>query len=191
MAGKTIEESKEARRRDRESKNNTQNSSSSSSPRVQVSVKGTDGRSYLMYTDTSSLTPLAEVNPPPWEFAGIASLKLEDLPVDDIEYNGFMATIQEENYEMKEYKASVDWNDYSTELATASAFTCSTTDYPFFLDSGASAGISPIKSNFTNLQPFSQKVKGIGGSAIEAFGIGDIKIPVTKDSYLWLKDALF
>ncbi|KAF8813094.1 hypothetical protein BYT27DRAFT_7085321, partial [Phlegmacium glaucopus] len=179
MAGKTIEESKEARRKDRESKTTVPPAPTSGSSRVQVSVRGTDGRSYLMYTDTSSLTPLTETHPTTREFAGIASTEPEQLPADDIEYYGFMAAIQEEQHDPKEeYKANVNWDDYSTESVntTASAFTHSAVSNPFLLDSGASSPISPVKSDFTNLRPFSRKVKGIGGSVIEAFGIGNIKI---------------
>ncbi|KAF8813157.1 hypothetical protein BYT27DRAFT_7085237 [Phlegmacium glaucopus] len=51
MAGKLIAESKEARQKDREAKGGPP-AASDSSLCVQVSVRGTDGQAYLMYTDT-------------------------------------------------------------------------------------------------------------------------------------------
>ena len=204
MAGKTIEESKEARRKDKDSKSGSANSSvpaSSTSPaRVQVSVKGQDGRAYLMLMDPSSLTPVVNSAQKPEEFAGIASISADSISTDDIEYHGFMATIQEELTEPKGgHRANIDWNLHSKTVNTADISIPSqhsdifiTTDIsPFFIDSGASSGISPYKSDFTDLRPYTRQVKGIGGSSIDAYGIGDIKIRVSKDTILLLKNSLY
>ena len=193
MAGKTIEESKNARRKDKDSKPGSTTSSttpSTSAARVQVSVKGQDGRAYLMFTDPSSLTPVIDSTQQPKEFAGIASISADSITTDDIEYHGFIAAIQEELTEPEgEYRANVDWNSYSktvdaADISTSSPYSnvlISTDVSPFFVDSGASSGISPYKSDFANLRPFTRQVKGIGGSIIDAYGIGDIKIRATKD----------
>jgi GAG-pre-integrase domain len=62
---------------------------------------------------------------------------------------------------------------------------------PFFVDSGATSGISPDKNDFVNLKPITRKVKGIGGSFVTAHGIGDIKIQTAKNTHLWLRNSLF
>ena len=173
MAGKTIEESKEARRKDKDSKSGSTTSSSTpstSTARIQVSVKGQDGRAYLMLMDPSLLTPVTDATQPPKEFAGIASLSADSITTDDIEYHGFMAAIQEEPIESEgEHKANVDWNSNTKAINTVdisipsqhSDILISTDMSPFFVDSGASSGISPYKSDFTNLRPYNRQVKGI------------------------------
>ena len=100
MARKTIEDSKEAWHRDRESKagKSAAMPSPSTSSHVKISVKESDGQAYVMLADPSSLTPAAEIsNQEPKEFAGIASIQSESLPLKCIEYHGFMALIQEES----------------------------------------------------------------------------------------------
>ena len=206
MAGKTIEESKEARRKDKDSKSGSTASPSgpsTSAARIQVSVKGQDGRAYLMLMDPSSLTPITDTTQQPKEFAGIASIGADSITTDDIEYHGFMAAIQEEPTKSEEeHKASVDWNSNSKTIDAAdvsilpqhseySDILISTDLSPFFIDSGASSGISPYKSDFTNLRPYNRQVKGIGGSVIDAYGIGDIKIQITEKTILLLKNSLY
>jgi Reverse transcriptase (RNA-dependent DNA polymerase)/GAG-pre-integrase domain/gag-polypeptide of LTR copia-type len=203
MAGKTIEESKEARRKDKESKagKSVATPSPSTSSRVRISVKGSDGRAYVMLADPSSITPATETsNQEPKEFAGIASIQPESIPLECIEYHGFMALIQEEPDPIvnSQFKANINWDNYSTQIhPTALSIIESTSapisvkDIPFFLDSGASSGISPDKNDFVNLRPFTREVKGIEGSSITAHGIGDIRIQVTEKAYLWLKNSLF
>ena len=204
MAGKMIEESKEARRKDKDSKSSTPNSSgatpAASSTRVPVSVKGQDGRAYLMLMDPSSLTPVVDPAPKLNEFAGIASISADSITTDDIEYHGFMASIQEGPTEPAGgHKANIDWNLYSkavnmSDISTPfqhSDIPVSTDVSPFFINSGASSGISPHKCDFTNLRPYTCQVKGIGGSIIDAYGIGDIKIRVAKGTILTLKNSLY
>jgi Reverse transcriptase (RNA-dependent DNA polymerase)/GAG-pre-integrase domain len=202
MAGKTIEESKAARRKDKEVKagKSTATSSSPTDTRVKVTVKGSDGRAYTLLTDPSSLTPAPETsNQAPKEFVGITSINPELIPVEHAEYHGFMAMIQEEpNLSIEpELKASVDWNthsnqtDFSALSVTLPQAPISIKNVPFLIDSGASSGISPDRNDFTNLKPITRGVKGIGGSSITAHGIGDIRIQVAKDAYLWLRNSLF
>ncbi|KAF8800456.1 hypothetical protein BYT27DRAFT_7216956 [Phlegmacium glaucopus] len=156
MAGKTIEESKEAQWRERDSRNPGPRTTTPSPSRVQVSVKGTDGRAYIRYTDPSSLSPadnsMTQVS---GEFAGIVSIPPDSLPLDNLEYHGFMATIQEESATMsdnpfsdtEESQTSINWDTYSTQSDTPeSVLLHSVENNPFFMDSGASSGISPIKS---------------------------------------------
>ena len=142
-------------------------------------MKGQDGHTYLMLADPSSLTPATDSTSSPKEFAGIASIHSDSLNTDEIEYHGFMAAIQEELVTPEEeHKANID-EHVSADIS------------PFLIDLGASSGISPFKSDFTNLQSYTRQVKGIGGSVINAYGIGDITIKVTKDTILLLKNSLY
>ena len=154
-----------------------------------------------MLADPSSLTPAAEIsNQEPKEFAGIASIQSESLPLKCIEYHGFMALIQEESdlTANSPFKANINWDNYWTQTdPTALSVTepspapISVKDVPFFLDSDASSGISPDMNDFVNLRSFTWKVKGIEGSFITAHGIGDIRIQVTEKAHLWLRNSLF
>lgn len=66
------------------------------------------------------------------------------------------------------------------------------TDQPFYVDSGATVHISPYKSDFITLQPITPKaIKGVGGSAITACGVGNIKLRTAKGDTLMLEDALY
>ncbi|KAL4258643.1 hypothetical protein AB1N83_014328 [Pleurotus pulmonarius] len=63
---------------------------------------------------------------------------------------------------------------------------------PFYLNSGASTHISPDHTDFFELYTIaSQRVMGVGGSAIFAIGIGEIKLQVGKGHILLLDNVLF
>ncbi|KDQ13096.1 hypothetical protein BOTBODRAFT_402517 [Botryobasidium botryosum FD-172 SS1] len=50
---------------------------------------------------------------------------------------------------------------------------------PFFMDSGATAHISHASSDSYHIQPIASKpVKGIGGSVIQAIGVGEMRMHV-------------
>src|SRR5277367_3549424 len=121
MAGKMIEELKEAWQRDREAKTGKTTASLAGSPdsRVKVSVKGPDGRAYVLLTEPSSITPVVETtNQSPKEFAGIASITSDTLSLDNLEYHGFLAAFQEEINPSTDiqYTANINWNEHSTQV---------------------------------------------------------------------------
>ena len=63
---------------------------------------------------------------------------------------------------------------------------------PFLLDSACTTHISPDRSNFMTLHPIAnQTVTGVGGSSIQALGIGTVKLIVAKGSSLLLENVLF
>lgn len=111
-----------------------------------------------------------------------------------------MAAIQEETTEPDGgHKANINW-DYNSRTIDTAAISISSKDNdihvsteisPFLVDSGASTSISPFKGDFTNIRSYTRQVKGIGGSVIDAYGIGDIKIRITKDTTLLLKNSLY
>jgi hypothetical protein len=60
------------------------------------------------------------------------------------------------------------------------------------MDSGASIHISPDKGDFITLHPTpSHSVKGIGGTSITAFGVGDIKLRIARGASIVLHNALY
>src|SRR6202011_1075660 len=63
---------------------------------------------------------------------------------------------------------------------------------PFILDSGATIHISPDIMDFFNLKPIPPRtIRGIGGSSINATGIGKICLRISKTIELILDPALF
>jgi len=63
---------------------------------------------------------------------------------------------------------------------------------PFLLDSACTTHILPDHSNFMTLHPIANRtVTGIGGSSIQALGIGTMKLIIAKGSSLLLENVLF
>ena len=63
---------------------------------------------------------------------------------------------------------------------------------PFFLDSGASIHISNTESDFYSLRPIPPRtVSGVGGSSIQAIGVGTLRLVVAKGIHLTLDHVLF
>jgi hypothetical protein len=96
MGGKTVDEAKEAQRRDKEAKKKKGggNMMSTSPGKYPVNVKGADGKVYMAYMDS----------PPPETLAFTAIVDAEPLPMvpeDTIEYAGWITL-------NNELKTSVD-----------------------------------------------------------------------------------
>ena len=66
-------------------------------------------------------------------------------------------------------------------------------DSPYLSDSCASVHISCERGDFITLRPLSnpRRVWGLGGSTVEAVGIGAVKIKVAKGSFMLLEPVLF
>jgi hypothetical protein len=63
---------------------------------------------------------------------------------------------------------------------------------PFFLDTGATAHISPERSDFKSLRPISpHPVSGVGGSCIYAIGIGTVEISISAGHNFKLENVLY
>ena len=147
MAGKTIEESKAARKLALEKK-----SSGSHTSKIPVTVKDVNRRAFTVMIDS-------ETNPPPIlcpEFAGLACDPIPTATIDEVEYEGWVVIEEEAT-------VTVDWNQY-TSAPAGDAFTVeplnqtgrsqlSLDDYPFIVDSGATVHISPNKGDFITLRP--------------------------------------
>jgi hypothetical protein len=170
MAGKTIDESKAARKLMLEKKRQGTDSS-----KVPVTVKDVNRRAFtIMINSTQVSSP--STTP---EFSRLAADPLPMATIDEVEYEGWLV-IEEEPV------TSVNWNEHHT-TAVDDTFTIESSnqsshsrmslmDFPFIVDTGATGHISPDHSDFLHLHPIQPRsVKGIGGSSITAIGIGDIK----------------
>ena len=105
--------------------------------------------------------------------------------------------------------ATVNWNTHTiptmhtceTILATTAIIPSnpssntqliSLTEKPFYMDSGATIHISPCASDFITLQLIPpQAVKGVGGSSIQAIGIGQIRLQVQNQTKIYLENTLY
>ncbi len=98
--------------------------------------------------------------------------------------------------------ASINW-DTNKQLVIPTAVTTTTyhagrhnimrtTDLPFILDTGATCHISLEASDFKVLKSIPHHpVKGLGGSAVYAVGIGDIKLCIVSSHRLKLSNVLY
>jgi GAG-pre-integrase domain len=63
---------------------------------------------------------------------------------------------------------------------------------PFFLDMSTMTHISPDQANFFDLCPIPpHAVRGIGGSSIQALGIGTVKLVIACGAHIHLENVLF
>ena len=197
MAGKTLDESKEARSKDRLVKRGRGGALKNTPPggKVNVTMTGTNGQAFSVLVDPKDLAAIQDT-PTTKEFVGIASSTPSDLlsDIESLEYNGYMAWIEEEP------KTSVDWNKNtcSADVLTATPLQQSKhtpidlKSHPFFLDTGASISLSPEPTDFVSITPISSRsVSGVGGSSITAIGRGDIKLHIARGASIILRDALY
>jgi hypothetical protein len=186
MAGKSIEESKAARKLMLDKKR-----SGIAATKVPVTVKDVNGRAFTVLVDPDPLP-----SPPPHpEFAGLAHDPLPAASIEEIEYEGWMAVEEEPT-------TSIDWEHHTAPAAEAALTLTalnqttrtqmSLNDFPFIVDTGASVHISPDRSDFLSLHSTTPRsVKGVGGSSIPAFGVGDIKVRVARGASVILRNTLY
>jgi hypothetical protein len=63
---------------------------------------------------------------------------------------------------------------------------------PFFLDSGASIHISNDETDFFSLRPIPPRaVNGVGGSSIQAVGVGTLHLIIARGIHITLNNVLF
>ncbi|HEV7735895.1 MAG TPA: hypothetical protein VGO47_00765, partial [Chlamydiales bacterium] len=209
MAGKTIEESRQARRNkdSRRGRPAAPGTINSTQGKFQIKVSGTDGKAYFLNVDPSMMgafTPTQmETQTAPSEGQMSPSdsiptdLQANFCDPDAIEYEGWMAIEQE-------FITSVNWDNNSqptnkilnaseiVPLSQKSKTIISITIGPFWLDTGASIHISPNKDDFITLRRIKPRpVGGLTAMSVIAIGIGDIKIRVGRGAYILLKDVFF
>ena len=169
MAGKTIQESKDARQRDRDTaRGNNTTKSHNNAGKIAVNVKDSTGKAFIIHVDPCDISTAN--NNTKSEFAGLAS----DLPeailpdsMENIEWNGWLALEEEP-------KTSLDWTTHTKpiDIAAISEISplqqnkgtpLSLDNLPFYVNTGATVHISPEHSDFLTLCPIAaQSVKGVG-----------------------------
>jgi len=192
MAGKTIQEAQEARRRDRDA---GRTSTIPAKPTVPIRTTDKDGRALIAYVSADTVFAPA---PTPSSvqatalFSGLPSIPAGD-PLDTVDYEteGFM------------YHCSIDistpdglLNDpaafSTTALNQSNRTAISTSNHPFYVDTGASTHLSPVHSDFLMLKDITPRpIQGVGGSSVSAVAIGDIKLHIARGQDLILKDVLY
>ena len=198
MAGKMIQESKDARYKDRENaRGNNTTKSNSNARKIPVNVKDSTGKAFIIHVDPCNISsPNNNAKP---EFAGLAS----DLPecilpdsMENMKWHGWLALEEE-------LKTSLDWMVHTkpiniaaiSEISPLQQNKCTPLtldDLPFYVNTGATVHISPKHSDFLTLRPIAaQSVKGVGGSSVTAIGLGNIKLRIAHGAHIILKNVLF
>jgi hypothetical protein len=172
MSGKTIDEAREAQKKDKESKKKP-----GGGGKYQISVKAADGKTYMAYMDS----------PPPDipEFAAIADAeRLPSVPEDTVEYLGWVALDEGLNMAANA-SIQTELNNPATALQAMPSTLplqkqhthCVTGE--FWLDTGVTVHISPDAHDFHSLCKIEPRVVHVLGSAsVTAVGIGDIRLHV-------------
>ncbi|KAF8331779.1 hypothetical protein F5887DRAFT_1175828 [Amanita rubescens] len=173
-------------RRERTSGKNPSTSSSSNKGKIPIHLKDATGRVFTAYLDSADTDSGASAEATP-AFAGLASDDLQSIgpkSSDSIKYEGWLAE--------EEPITSVNWATNSNPIdSVAFSSIIETKVLPFLCDTGATVHISPERADFSNLRSISTKfIKGVGGSSIAAIGMGDIKINLTENDHIMLKDAV-
>ena len=157
------------------------------------------GRAYIVDSVSGQAILLASADPPAADtaLAAVSSnsnqLYQSMSAIDCFEYDALFT---------EDHSASVDWHerrrDVSADAFMASSINTNTRTAlcaragPFILDSGATIHISPDASDFFDLKPIPPRIiKGIGGSSINATGIGKIHLRIAKGLEITLEPALF
>jgi transposase InsO family protein len=175
MAGKTLDEAREAARNaNRATNGKSRRLESNTANTATTQTLPTNTATIVLNGQTFTLTP-SNAQPPN---ADNNRALITMPPYDEDEYIAVIATTDASKQP-----------DYA--YAEPSPITRSI-DLPFILDSGATCHISPEASDFTTLNPIPRRpVKGLAGAAVYAIGIGDIELRVTGGHTLKLTDALY
>jgi hypothetical protein len=165
----------------------------------------TSGHAYLLDSETHQAIYVAspmepsELSTPSTEFVGLASDSImpafihELSAVDEDEYTTPLAAINP-------LTTSLDWRSNTVDFAGITykapnqrrRTIIDPLIIPMFLDSGASVHISNDESDFFSLRPIPpHSVNGVGGSSIQAVGIGTIHLVVARGIHITLNNVLF
>jgi hypothetical protein len=167
----------------------------------------TNSRAYLLDSEThqaiyvASAPEPAETPAPSTEFAGLASDSITPAFIREL------STMEEDEYmtliaAIDPLTTSLDWRSHTCPVDFAgitykapnqrkrTIVDLSIT--PMFLDSGASVHISNDEADFFSLRPIPPRsVNGVGGSSIQAIGVGTIHLVVARGIHITLDNVLF
>ncbi|KAF8888954.1 hypothetical protein CPB84DRAFT_1849511 [Gymnopilus junonius] len=203
MEGKTIEELKRKRKMDREAQRKTKGmamasasaNSGSSTSRIRIPYKDSNGQVLILELDPSAITATLAPTGQSSTFAGLASLCTDDLAysTEALELGGWMVTYDVMDLPETHLSAiPVNPKDFAFTMVLQAYVGFRKLDViPFKMDSGASMAISPVWDDFVNYRPIlPHGVHGLGGVIVNAVGIGNIVIHLSKNWSLILHNAL-
>jgi len=216
MAGKTIDNARAAQRAAagksqlRNNRNNTNTTSQSANttqapaslnkPIKASNLVTFNGKSYMLVVDNATTQPMQPTTSGGNTALMATSNQVGYQPItladyDQEEYLAMLAT-------NGDLHASINW-DTNKQLVIPTAVTTAAyhtscrnitraTDLPFILDTGATCHISPEASDFKVLKSIPRHpVKGLGGSAVYAIGVGDIELCIASGHRLKLSNVLY
>jgi hypothetical protein len=200
MAGKSIEESRTARRLHK--LESTSRSATILPHKQKVRITTAAGQALMVEIDDATL---ANGTPAPKDdFAGILQVQSTDVLEWDA-FDGFahMASVEEEEESttpattnhsspaspFTDLTTSINWDKASqmVDLATItvaalnqhSKTTLALNKFPFYVDSGASIYVTPDRSDFYTLKRIEpRQVGGVGTASVTAIGIGEIHLSI-------------
>ena len=199
MAGKTLDEARAAQAAQKAATSNTnkrgnRNTTSQSTTTAPPSQPQTgaakslmiNGKQYMLVDNTANTatTPsiTADTN------TALSAMSIRMPTYDEDKYFAVLATDTNPS-------ASLDWDKSSTPVlaySTGGVPIAHANGMPFILDTGATCHISPDASDFKDLRSIPRHpVKGLGGSAVYATGIGNIELRIASGHTLKLVDALY
>ena len=205
MEGRTLEEAKAAQRAASQCSSHPRNSFQTQTALANVTTAETSTTESTQPTATPSITingityitantPSISRSPTPTGSSALCTFEDDSQPINDkgYYYNAFLA-------ECGEIYASVDWDNQSKFECQPQLVAYSVTgtplpftEYPFFLDTGATTHITPECSDFESLHPTAPyPISGVGGSRIYAVGKGTVKIRIPDSVHLTLDNVLF
>jgi hypothetical protein len=162
------------------------------------------GRAYILDSETQEAVFVASNDSPApasQEFAGLTSDTItpafiqELSSVDEHEFTALLAAFNDfqTSLNWRQCTCSVDFAGLTYKAPNQHARTIvDPSIIPFFLDSGASVHISNTEGDFFSLRPIPPcTVNGVGGSSIQAIGIGTLRLVVAKGIHITLGHVLF
>lgn len=188
MAGKTVEESRQAQLAYYDVQCKEKDATKKTS---QVTIILTRGLAFTIESDSETIAAYISVQggkdplSTKTEFAGLASDFILASCIEEIEsmeFDSLIAVEKECNYinHIKE-------ESYLSNMPTVLLDTT-----PFYLDSGVTVHISPDRSNFITLSSIpDQMICSVGGSTIAATGIGSICLDIRGETYIIIDNALY
>jgi hypothetical protein len=160
------------------------------------------GRAYIIDSETGDAILLAaSTESIPTSDACLATLSTDSFPT-----NWYKGSDEYLALFIEEHSASVDWRETRRDITSdtfSNALLASSPNInsraklsvdpgPFILDSGATIHITPEASDFYDLKPMPPRsIKGIGGSSINATGVGKIRLRLSKGNTIILDPALY
>ena len=205
MEGRSLDDAKAAQRAASQRSSRSNNPSNSQSASANVAIAET-----VPAENTQTIGPSIMVNGIAYVPTPTPTISKPPTPSTDSALCALTSTAEYyRNYDFEAFlavcgkpHASVDWNNHNNAIdlnqipVEPVAFSASrvpiTTECPFFLDTGATAHITPERSDFKSLQPIAPyPISGIGGSCIYAVGTGTVELCIANGHKLSLDNVLF